>query len=103
MKTSTVLAMVCAMVASAHALVTPTFVIPPNGTTLHPPSASRIPPCAIPCIEGAIANKTSCAVDDYACACKSYGKIYHAATNCVIRDCGFQEAISMYSASFISS
>ncbi|KAK1254767.1 hypothetical protein MKX08_008762 [Trichoderma sp. CBMAI-0020] len=53
-----------------------------------------IPPCAIPCLQDAIASTTSCAVDDYACACKNFDALETAAAPCIISACGADVAIN---------
>lgn len=55
-----------------------------------------VPPCARPCLEDAVKQKTSCATDDYACICKNQDGIQSAATSCVVSKCGISTAESQF-------
>lgn len=68
-----------------------TFVAAVYGQTV-----GDIPACAVPCIQAAIAQDTTCATDDFACACKSFDAIETDSTPCVIAACGADVAISMH-------
>ena len=47
-----------------------------------------IPACALPCLDSAVASKTSCAQTDIACICKNFTAIEAASTSCIITKCG---------------
>lgn len=55
-----------------------------------------IPSCAIPCLDDAIENDTTCAVTDYACACQNFDQLEVDAAPCIIDACGEDVAISTY-------
>ncbi|KAJ5348928.1 extracellular membrane [Penicillium brevicompactum] len=54
----------------------------------HAQSRADVPPCALPCLDDAVKQKTSCATDDYACICKDQDAVKSAATSCVVSKCG---------------
>jgi hypothetical protein len=54
-----------------------------------------VPACALPCLDSAVQQKTSCATDDYACICKDQSTVKSAATSCVLSKCGTSTALSM--------
>ncbi|CAI7570095.1 unnamed protein product [Penicillium bialowiezense] len=60
--------------------------------TSHAQSLSDVPPCALPCLEDAVKQKTSCATDDYPCICKDQDAVQSAATSCVVSKCGISTA-----------
>ncbi|KAH6609104.1 hypothetical protein Trco_002450 [Trichoderma cornu-damae] len=64
-----------------------TLVIAALIAAVYGQTVDDIPACAIPCIEASITKVTSCAVDDYACACKSFDDISADALNCVVAAC----------------
>jgi hypothetical protein len=56
-------------------------------------SRADIPECALPCLDKAIADTTSCSVEDTKCVCASFDKIQGPATTCVIKECGPEVAV----------
>ncbi|RFU78009.1 extracellular membrane, cfem domain [Trichoderma arundinaceum] len=72
-------------------VVLATFVAAAYGQTI-----GDIPPCAIPCIQNAIATETTCAANDFKCACQTdnFNAILAASTSCVIAACGADTAIN---------
>ncbi|KAL6803219.1 hypothetical protein GGI42DRAFT_324092 [Trichoderma sp. SZMC 28013] len=73
-------------------LVLATFAAVTYGQTL-----GDIPPCAVPCIQSAIASATTCSATDYACACSSanFQNVENASITCVVTACGADEAINV--------
>lgn len=74
-----------------------TLLIIACAALVHASSRADIPPCAIPCLDNAVHEKTRCATDDYACICKDQDAVKSAASNCVISKCGAGTALSMFS------
>ncbi|KAI0117985.1 hypothetical protein GGR51DRAFT_555267 [Nemania sp. FL0031] len=57
-------------------------------TGVYAQSLSDIPSCALPCIDTARTQTTSCAADDYKCICDNINTLTAAATSCVLSACG---------------
>ncbi|KAJ6439368.1 hypothetical protein O9K51_07253 [Purpureocillium lavendulum] len=57
-------------------------------------SRSDIPSCALPCLDDAVKQSSSCATDDFPCICKNFDKIQGAATGCILKDCGQDVALN---------
>lgn len=59
-------------------------------------TAADIPKCAVPCLDASVKKVTTCSTTDYKCICKAdnFSKIQNDATNCVIKACGADVAIS---------
>lgn len=64
---------------------------------VHAQSRDDVPSCALPCLDTAVQQNTSCATDDYACICKDQDAVKSAATDCVVSKCGTNTALSMFS------
>jgi hypothetical protein len=60
----------------------------------HAQTRADVPSCALPCLDDAVKQKTSCATDDYACICKDQSTVKSAATSCVLSKCGTSTALS---------
>ncbi|KAI9373612.1 hypothetical protein BJX61DRAFT_541571 [Aspergillus egyptiacus] len=75
MKFSALVALACASLAAAQTI-------------------NDVPKCALPCLQDAIEQQTSCSVDDLACVCKGENveKFQDAATDCVVDACGLSAA-----------
>ncbi|GJN73946.1 CFEM domain-containing protein [Purpureocillium lilacinum] len=57
-------------------------------------SRSDLPSCALPCLDDAVKESSSCKTDDFACICKNFDKIQGAATGCILKDCGQDVALN---------
>lgn len=53
------------------------------------------PKCALDCLDKATKQATDCSLDDAVCMCvqKNYEAIYNAGVNCVLSDCGPDDAV----------
>ncbi|KAG6026488.1 hypothetical protein E4U19_002577 [Claviceps sp. Clav32 group G5] len=56
-------------------------------------SLSDLPSCAIPCLNDAIKQTSTCATTDLACICKKFDKIQGAAAGCILGACGKDVAL----------
>jgi hypothetical protein len=56
-----------------------------------------IPECALPCLDKSIADNTDCKTTDLACVCENFDAVQGDATACVLKECGSDVAISMFS------
>lgn len=59
-------------------------------------SLSDLPSCAIPCLNDAIKQTSTCATTDLACICKKFDKIQGAAAGCILGACGKDVALGNY-------
>lgn len=59
------------------------------------------PQCALKCLDQATKQATDCSLDDAVCMCvqKNYEAIYNAGVNCVLQDCGPDEAVGTFTSS----
>ncbi|KAG6316089.1 hypothetical protein E4U22_007377 [Claviceps purpurea] len=56
-------------------------------------SLSDLPGCAIPCLNDAIKQASTCATTDLACICRKFDKIQGAAAGCILGACGKDVAL----------
>ncbi|KAH7064384.1 hypothetical protein BKA63DRAFT_496723 [Paraphoma chrysanthemicola] len=83
MKTSTIIAPLTALFASAV-----------TAQSACDPVASAIPSCGVPCIQSA-AVAIGCDANSYACRCSSASAIQASAINCVLGNCGLATALQV--------
>lgn len=57
-------------------------------------SAADLPACAVSCLNDAVTQSTTCAVDDFACICGDFSAIQGVATGCILAACGADVAVS---------
>ncbi|KAG6178096.1 hypothetical protein E4U36_006729 [Claviceps purpurea] len=58
-------------------------------------SLSDLPGCAIPCLNDAIKQASTCATTDLACICRKFDKIQGAAAGCILGACGKDVALAV--------
>ncbi|KAL6863650.1 hypothetical protein J3F83DRAFT_199326 [Trichoderma novae-zelandiae] len=61
----------------------------------NPPSLNDLPACYVPCVKAGIKKTTQCTFKDVACICKNKTKIGKAAKECVVTECGLNNAIKV--------
>lgn len=59
-------------------------------------SLGDLPSCALPCLNDAVKQSTTCSVTDVACICKKFDAIQGAAAGCILKACGQDVALSKF-------
>ncbi|KAH6867214.1 hypothetical protein B0T10DRAFT_420078 [Thelonectria olida] len=70
------------------------LVVMTLATAVHAQTHDDIPSCALPCLDGAIEENTSCSTTDYACVCENFASLFGAVAKCLIHACD-SKTISM--------
>ncbi|KAJ5559091.1 hypothetical protein N7535_009044 [Penicillium sp. DV-2018c] len=60
----------------------------------HASPRDEIPSCAVPCVDTAVMEQTSCATDDFNCICASLAAVSKAGRRCVTEKCGLKTAMN---------
>ncbi|OAQ71979.1 extracellular membrane protein, CFEM domain-containing protein [Pochonia chlamydosporia 170] len=57
-------------------------------------SLADLPSCALPCLNDAVKQSTTCSATDVACICKKFDAIQGAAAGCILKACGQDVALN---------
>ncbi|PTB65629.1 hypothetical protein BBK36DRAFT_1092251, partial [Trichoderma citrinoviride] len=67
----------------------------PQDPPATPPSLNDLPACCVPCVQDGIKKTTQCTFEDVACICENKTKIGKSAKDCVVSECGLNNAIKV--------